>query len=131
MNIKQIIRKNIVAMVAVATIIGFSSFKVAKKFLQPEDGWYEVQQINPSDPNPNNPSNLEITSHLSSGLPSGGDCQAVNSSADRCAVYLNLEDFTTPSPIGMSVSTATNGTNQGAVDPSSAGTTDGFAKRTD
>jgi|SRR5690606_20296460 len=130
MKFIEIIKKNVLAVAALATVIGFSAFKVLN---EPESGWYEVEFINPSlsDPNDrNDPSNLEIGNYIGASLPSSGDCQPINSPNDRCAANLDLSNFSgATTPTGMSVATATSSTHNAKVEPSGTGTSDGYAKK--
>lgn len=116
------------AIVAVMMVVGFSAFKVANTLNDdPENGWYSVEQINPSAFEPNHPSNLRITGYIATSLDPLSSCKPEETEEDVCAVKLKLENFTQTSPISMTVEDAVNpATNKAEIDDSE--TEDGFAR---
>lgn len=107
------IKNNILVAVALTTVIGFSSFKVAKIFQQPEDGWYEVA---PDSGTPHDQDLQIIGNRLSDGPED--QCASLDELNPPCAVYLTFAPNTTTSPTGMSVSDATSSTGlNAAIEP--------------
>lgn len=120
MTIKEIIKKNILAVVALATVIGFSAFKLTD---DPESGWYEIVPL--PGGSFDDPAYQRIASYYGPTLPSG-DCQATNTE-EKCAVKLNLTNFDEPEIINMSVHDAVE-TYEAELDDSES---DGYARRDD
>ncbi len=98
MNTKGFIRKNILAVLAVMFIAGFSSFKLWEKLDPALSGWYEVEIIDSSHPNPETPENLQLGIKTGDTPPNSVDCSLTNTSAP-CQVFLDMENFSSSTPI--------------------------------
>ncbi len=93
----ETIKKYAVALVAVAAIAVFSAFNIIKKLDAPQDGWYELQYINPNiqdEEQRNADSNLAIGEMLSEEAPQG-DCEQFNVHEVPCAVGLEFSATST------------------------------------
>ncbi|TJY68144.1 hypothetical protein FAZ19_02470 [Sphingobacterium alkalisoli] len=120
------LKSYITAIVAVAVILGFSAFKVAEKFTQPQSGWYQIS-VNPSAPD--DKSQQIIGGFESETAPNEENCNLESEETPPCQVHLNLTNFSgAATPAGLSVSDATNpSTYNGALDMSQS--SDGYARQ--
>lgn len=78
MNIKNILKNNAMALIAFATIIGFSAFKLADKNIEVQEHWFAVADNGDIAPSPSTP---------------GSECENNPSLPLYCAVA-----FSTPTP---------------------------------
>ncbi|WP_270089141.1 hypothetical protein [Sphingobacterium sp. SYP-B4668] len=126
MGTLAIIKKN--AMLLVALTIATATFVAAGISKQPNvkkvlaSQWYNAELINPTGGDV--PSNIRVKDPIA---PPSGSCDPANNN-EICAVYLDLTNFTAPTPEGMTLEEATNATNKALLDENSGGNNDGFAK---
>lgn len=129
MNSIAIIKKNVLMLVAMATVVGFSAFKVAEKFAAPLTGWYELHITDDSSPTAyNNPANQEIGAFFGSSTAPSGSCDPTQPVTKPCAVFLDMSEYAGPDEIeGLTVATATNPTNNAQRQPSDS-SPDGYSR---
>ncbi|TJZ63012.1 hypothetical protein FAZ15_01560 [Sphingobacterium olei] len=119
------LKKNAMALAALAIAVSASAYNVADKFTTAQSGWYTVTP----DPDDHDNQNSQIIGSFVSETPPVGNCSPEVLPAEKpCQILLDLSLFSQTTPTGMNVAEAVNTYDAIIDEANSGGNEDGYAR---